>query len=960
MRLKRIFLYLSLILPLFSFSQTVVLKNISGLPTREVYDLMTDSKGFLWIGHDLGLTRYDGTNFVSYSHPGQTSLSQTDLVEDNKGRIWSHNFTGQIFYIENDTIHLLKAYDYKSESTFPRIAILKNKLIATTDKGIFVCNTDNLKCSYIKCMNAPGKGTYSLAVISNRVLAFNDINWFTFDGDKTLKMVNLAGDPRPYLKNNFSTLSSTSFHDTAFLITNAAGILTKITLKNGIPSACGKIDAGAFINTVSVNRNTLWVNTTHRSFALNSPNQQITGNNISDMLTDQEGNTWYSSLTNGLLVNYKNSVDAPLPIAIAGGDNVTYIDVHKGKLVAGTQNGHVIIYDPTRKRVIKDIELPGRPKIIDYIYNVNNDRYLVGTSIDTYLVDIANDNVKLFEDVQSLKEADVSPQFVLMASAKGLYICPSGDSGAARKALANEFKGINYTPSKNGGYFRYRKRCRAVCYDSENKLIYVAFKDGLYTIGRNGVKPFLYNNTPVYANSLLYTAGKVTIATTSNGILITGKTGITHIGVNDGLSSNIVLTLKKGENNGIWLFGAGATMMLDPQNGTLSHNYNLSQMAEMQVSDIATVNNTAYVSTPDGLYMAQLNNNTEKLKIRNYMQAVFVNNTEINNRHDNNFQYFENNIRFDMAVPFYYHASAVYFKYRLTGSNNQNWQTTKAGDRSILFSALEPGKYNFKAYAVHPQFGKAIETINYNFIINEQWWQTWWFKILVSLFFLCLISFILIRYFLNRLQFQKILYESKLTLNNERQRISSEMHDEVGASLSAIKLLVNIAGDDENEDMTSIKEMVNDLSKNISEIIWSTNVHNDTLESLLYYIETQAFKLYEHAGIALETSFPPEIPYYMITGKNRRNIYLLVIEFLHNALKHAKASKIFLGVFIARNEINITIKDNGKGFDHSINNNKGMGLKNADARVKLLNCHMHIVSDSTGTTVHLKIPLNQQ
>ena len=81
---------------------------VKGIPSREVYDLHIDKKGYLWIGHELGISRYDGTNFTHFSHPRQSSLSMTDIIEDPLGRIWCHNFSGQIYYIEKERMQLLK------------------------------------------------------------------------------------------------------------------------------------------------------------------------------------------------------------------------------------------------------------------------------------------------------------------------------------------------------------------------------------------------------------------------------------------------------------------------------------------------------------------------------------------------------------------------------------------------------------------------------------------------------------------------------------------------------------------------------------------------------------------------------------------------------------------------------------------------------------------------------------
>jgi hypothetical protein len=98
--LMRFFLLLTLLLlgqPLLS---QIHITTCSGSAHKELYDLHVDQKGYLWIAHGLGISRYDGLNFINYSHPSQINLRSTDIVEDRAGRIWFHNFSGQIFYIE--------------------------------------------------------------------------------------------------------------------------------------------------------------------------------------------------------------------------------------------------------------------------------------------------------------------------------------------------------------------------------------------------------------------------------------------------------------------------------------------------------------------------------------------------------------------------------------------------------------------------------------------------------------------------------------------------------------------------------------------------------------------------------------------------------------------------------------------------------------------------------------------
>ena len=143
-------------------------QKVKGLPTDEVYALLADSKGFIWVAHSLGISRYDGVSFTNFHHPKEMGLGITDLLEDQQGRIWLHNFNGQIFYIEKEEMHLLKEYRFEQESSFPRMAVLGNELVASSDKGLFICNTQNLQCKYLY-YDTSNLQTRSLATVNNIV-----------------------------------------------------------------------------------------------------------------------------------------------------------------------------------------------------------------------------------------------------------------------------------------------------------------------------------------------------------------------------------------------------------------------------------------------------------------------------------------------------------------------------------------------------------------------------------------------------------------------------------------------------------------------------------------------------------------------------------------------------------------------------------------------------------------------
>src|SRR5688572_9577276 len=122
-----------LILLIFSQSallaETPVFKHFSikdGLPTNNIFKIRLDRKGFLWIAHDKGITRYDGITFKNYSNPNQRSNVYTDLYIAPDGVVWMANLGLQVYFIENDEMKLFRSFNLKYPPSTLRIGFLEN------------------------------------------------------------------------------------------------------------------------------------------------------------------------------------------------------------------------------------------------------------------------------------------------------------------------------------------------------------------------------------------------------------------------------------------------------------------------------------------------------------------------------------------------------------------------------------------------------------------------------------------------------------------------------------------------------------------------------------------------------------------------------------------------------------------------------------------------------------------
>ncbi|HEY9361783.1 MAG TPA: tetratricopeptide repeat protein [Chitinophagaceae bacterium] len=193
----------------------------------------------------------------------------------------------------------------------------------------------------------------------------------------------------------------------------------------------------------------------------------------------------------------------------------------------------------------------------------------------------------------------------------------------------------------------------------------------------------------------------------------------------------------------------------------------------------------------------------------------------------------------------------------------------------------------------------------------------------------------------------------------ERKRISGEMHDDIGSGLTTILFLSNHLKDNSisvNETAAGkIAEYANSLIGKMNEIIWSMNTDYNTLDDLVAYIRHQSSELLENANIHYRFNIPDNIPVMKLSGEQRRNIFLVVKEALHNIIKHAHADLATIDIRIDK-ELAIFIRDDGKGIDKEKNHRFGNGLTNMRMRMQSIGGSFQIMEDN-GTLVHLTVPL---
>jgi signal transduction histidine kinase len=206
-------------------------------------------------------------------------------------------------------------------------------------------------------------------------------------------------------------------------------------------------------------------------------------------------------------------------------------------------------------------------------------------------------------------------------------------------------------------------------------------------------------------------------------------------------------------------------------------------------------------------------------------------------------------------------------------------------------------------------------------------------------------------------------YEKEIAVykaqQQERERISADMHDELGSGMTAIRLMSEIARNKMKEstpvEIEKISHSADEVLNKMNAIIWSMNIGNDTTDNLVSYIRAYALEYFESTPITCRIVTPPEIKPSELSGDKRRNIFLSVKETLNNILKHSKATEVRIE-FRLDKELSILVSDNGIGIDLQKIRQFGNGLKNIAKRMESIGGSYQI-ENHLGTISTFRLPL---
>lgn len=314
-------------------------------------------------------------------------------------------------------------------------------------------------------------------------------------------------------------------------------------------------------------------------------------------------------------------------------------------------------------------------------------------------------------------------------------------------------------------------------------------------------------------------------------------------------------------------------------------------------------------------------------------------------------------------------AAGVRFRHKLEGIE-ADW--VEAGSRRVAhYSHVGPGRYRFRVVACNSAGVWNEEGATLTLDVLPRFWETAWFLGLAGAAVVGGVAGAARHLATRKLRREVERLERQRALERERARIAKDIHDDLGAGLTQITLLSELARTDPPHEaerlLQQISETARELTHAMDEIVWAVNPRNDTLDSLTGYLCKLAQEHLAVAGIQCRLEIPASLPPLPVSSEVRHHLFLATKEALHNVVKHARAAEVRLRMELRESSFTLAIEDDGRGFaaegrtestSGDPSRSAGHGLDNIARRLAAVGGRCAIRSaPGRGTCVELHVPL---
>lgn len=654
-----------------------------------------------------------------------------------------------------------------------------------------------------------------------------------------------------------------------------------------------------------------------------------------------------------------------------------FLEDAEHNLWLGTENGLAKIPDPRIEKYISNDGL--QFSTVNNLHLFRGD--LLGTNTDNVfyideqdhqkitLIDILPEAKGLFSTDASLYVYS-SRRLLQLNKVKGKYapgkllLSAPTDLSFKKGALAlrNDYLLI---PVASGGLFTVEGKTgsllpginyvvNSMYYDTATQLLWISeLGAGLHIYRTGKTLELIRTDSTVSRNvSAIISDGKdgFWLATRDKGIFQVLKDRdrlkiVQHIGTGEGLSSDLCSSILQDAQGKLFAGNTASLDIIQKINSGYIINHLASQLG--YYNEIYSLSNDRLGNTwaggLNGILMipADANllsvNRTSTFITRMELNDSIINAPEMTANHPLILSHDQNDITFEFASPYMKSESMVKYVYRLLRRGDTAWSSPFT-NTSLALKDLPAGSFTFQVKALFPDGSSAENIAAVSFQILSPWYKRWWF---ISL---CILLVVALLYALYRYRLQQVI-----RLQQVRDRIASDLHDDIGSTLTNINILSALGQKNLHEPVQASKfldritEEVTSSSQALEDIIWSVNTNNDGLEETVARMRRYAAELFDAGNVRYEFQVGPVLEQKKLSMEQRRDFYLVYKELLTNISKHAEAKNVGISIHIEKGHLILSVKDDGKGFDCLAKTHRN-GLKNLHNRVSHWNGNIQIRS----------------
>lgn len=927
-----------------------------GLPSNETYCILQDSKGYIWIGTDRGLVKYDGYEFKTYTTlDGLRNNGIVALFEDKVGKIWYSTLNATIGYIDSK-LNVFGEYKYQSKVDSilvekGRSEIHFNEIILDDTNNMYLLHSkigiieidDNGSLEYtLDETNDLDIEIYKIEdeykVFRNRYTGDKNVNYNLFLENQLIFSSNIEGylkvsDPQIVYQNDtlyvydkqfFIKLSpegevyeSKSFNSNINL--NKVG---DVFLYNILNNEIAGIEGEVYVS---------------KSPLIDSPKRKmLDGIYISNVFEDSNNGIWISTLKNGVyyypslkhLTSNKTSINGILP-------------VDSGNVIINSKRFTNHLYNPT------DNSIESAPPI--HVKHINFNKIF-----NKHL--IFNDLVKV-QGLEIVK--NMNPHKTRSFSVSGVQAIDDSSyhywqAQVIYKKKNNEVK-YKWMPDYD------MKRLESYYYINDSLSLFGS-QSGLYINTRDTVLINTINrsfSSDPRVENLIYLKESLGIVCSvlGEGIYILDKSYnvLHHITIDHGLVSNTINQLYVDQDSIIWVGTNNGinTLEINENSYVLKKILGSSLiLTSPNITQLYKEDSLLYVGTDQGLAIINIKEISVVKELPLRITDVKISDQYYDRININQLEYDQNDFEIQYIGLSYNRYGRLNYRYRLLGLS-KDWIYTK--ERKAIFLQLQPKQYVFEL-EVQNEYGDwvAIDT-SLKFTINKPYWRTWWFIGIVILLGILIIGGILY-YYITNLNKEKIFIEDK-------QRLSEELNETQQKALSSQlnpHFVFNSLNSIQNFILTKRTELSSDYLSMFSKLMRFVFENSkklyvplqDEIEAIHLYLELEQVRhnhsfnfIVRTSEIEMDTIFIPS---------------LLIQPIIENAIWHGLLHKksedrlLEIKFYVDDMSLHIDVKDNGVGRGFSKPRPKFI-KKQRSSGVQLTKQRLELLSQSSNLDTNFKI-----